>query len=154
MHWVKYHEHAPSLPLNFVALADSLTRLNPALGQGMAKAMVDVTTLDAVLRASATSAIGPTFFKKLAARTSSIWMSTKTSDYAHDSCEPVSGETREFGARQRRFNGCIGKRVLAGDQDILLRMMGVRSWVLPPTDMLAPSVLLKLAADWMRGRCA
>jgi 2-polyprenyl-6-methoxyphenol hydroxylase-like FAD-dependent oxidoreductase len=152
MHWVKYHEHTMSLPSNFVASGDALQRLNPIAGQGMAKAMVEATTLDAVLRASVTPTIGPAFFKKVAARTGSVWTSTKIGDYAYEVCEPALGETREFGARQRKFNRRIGKRALAGDQDIQLLIMGIRSWVLPPTDMLAPSVLMKLALDWICGQ--
>jgi hypothetical protein len=152
MHQVKYHDHPSSLPVNFVALGDASKKLNPVFGQGMAKTMVEATTLDAVLRASTDSAIGPTYFTKAAHRTGSVWTSTKIGDYANDTCEPVPGETRALGARQRKFNSAIGKRALAGDKDIQRRMMGLRSWVYPHTDMVAPSVLLRLAADYVRGR--
>jgi hypothetical protein len=152
MHWVKYGEHTSSLPVNFVALGDSHMKINPIGGQGMAKSMVEVTTLDSVLRASGSSAIGPAFFKKVAARTGSVWTSTKVGDYGYDVCEPALGETRGLGARRRKLNGLIGKRALGGDKDIQRRMMGIRSWVLPHTDMVAPSVLLKLALDLVRAR--
>jgi 2-polyprenyl-6-methoxyphenol hydroxylase-like FAD-dependent oxidoreductase len=152
MYWIKYNKHTSSLPANFVAISDARMKVNPVWGQGMAKATVDVTTLDAVLRASTDSAVGPAFFKKAAARTTRVWKGNKIADYGSDACEPALGETRELGARQRRFNAAVGKRALAGDKDIQRRLTGLRAWVYPHTDMLAPSVLAKLAWDWVRGR--
>jgi hypothetical protein len=137
-----------------VALGDAYMRLNPTLGQGMAKVMVEVTTLDSVLRGSVAShhglAVGPSFFKKLAARTSDVWTQNKIGDYAHELCEPAIGETRDVGSSRRTFNAYIGKRALQGDVDMQRRMAGVRGWVLPPTDMLAPGVLAKVLVDWMQ----
>jgi hypothetical protein len=157
MHWIKYHEHASVLPVNFVALGDALLKMNPVFGQGMAKTMVEAITLDAVLRSVSASSvrglgIGPIFFKKLVARTSGTWKQVKFGDYAHEGCEPVLGETRDVGANQRAFNSRFGRRALKGDKDIQRRMMGMRAWVLPPTDAFAPSVLAKLAMDWVLGR--
>jgi hypothetical protein len=151
MHWVKYHEHAATLPENYVALGDAWMRLNPVFGQGMAKAVVEATTLDGVLRGAAGPAVGRAFFARAAARTGGVWTQTKIGDYAHASCAPAAGETRALGARRRAFNARVGKRGLRGDLDVQRRMLGVRGWVLPATDMMAPSVLGKLALDWVRG---
>jgi 2-polyprenyl-6-methoxyphenol hydroxylase-like FAD-dependent oxidoreductase len=152
MHWVKYHEHADTLPANYVVLGDAWMRMNPVFGQGMAKALVEATTLDGVLRAAAGPAVGRAFFARAAARTGGAWTQTKIGDYAHDTCVPAAGETREMGARSRAFSARLGKRMLRGDTDLQRRMLGVRAWVLPATDMMAPSVLAKLALDWVRGQ--
>jgi hypothetical protein len=157
MHWVKYHQHASVLPVNFIALGDALMKMNPVFGQGMAKTMVEAITLDAVLRSaspssSSRSAIGPIFFKKVAARTSRTWQQVKFGDYANEACDPVPGESRDMGARQRAFNSRFGRLGVKGDKDIRRRMMGIRAWVLPPTDAFAPSVLAKLALAWALGK--
>jgi hypothetical protein len=164
MHYVKYHEHVAVLPNNFVALGDAHLRLNPVFGQGMAKTAVEVTILDSVLRriarpspsaaASTGLIVSPSFFKSLHARVGGTWKTTKFGDYANDCCEPASGETLAVGAGMRAFNSKVGKRAIVhGDLDVQRRMMGVRAWVLPPTDIIAsPSVLGKLALDYVLGR--
>jgi 2-polyprenyl-6-methoxyphenol hydroxylase-like FAD-dependent oxidoreductase len=45
------YDRVRALPSNFAVLGDALMRLNPAFGQGCAKAGQDATTLDALLRA-------------------------------------------------------------------------------------------------------
>jgi hypothetical protein len=154
MHWVRYDRHTSMIPINFIALGDARMRMNPITGQGMGRVMVEAATLDSVLRASTVSpsgpAIGPAFFKKAAARTANTWLQLKLADYANASCEPVPGETREISARFRKYQSYVGKRSLAGDKDIIVRGAGVRGWVSPPTDLFAPSVLLKVAMDWIR----
>jgi 2-polyprenyl-6-methoxyphenol hydroxylase-like FAD-dependent oxidoreductase len=152
MHWIKYHEHARTLPTNFVALGDAWMRLNPVWGQGCTLALMGATTLDGVLRAASGLAVGPAFFATLHTRLGGTWADMKARDYAYDACEPVRGEDRSVGAGRRAFAEMLGKRALAGDKDVQRRMLGVSAWVLPPTDMLAPSVLGKLALDWVLGR--
>ncbi|KAG8913742.1 hypothetical protein FRC01_004408, partial [Tulasnella sp. 417] len=64
--WVRWHL-AKDLPPNFVAIGDATMKLNPIYGQGIAKACIDITTLDAVLRripsVSPLPSISKPFFK-------------------------------------------------------------------------------------------
>jgi 2-polyprenyl-6-methoxyphenol hydroxylase-like FAD-dependent oxidoreductase len=157
MHWVKYHEHTSVLPSNFIAAGDSWLRLDPLLGQGMSKAMAEAITLDAVLRRvrpslSTVPAIAPAYFKKISARMAGVWMGGKLGDYEFEACEPVAGESRDIEPVMRAVRMAAVKRMLRGDQDLQRRMSGVNAWVLPPTDLLAPSVLVRLAMDWALGR--
>jgi hypothetical protein len=157
MHWVKYHQHISMVPSNFVAVGDSWMRLNPVWGQGAAMAMIQATSLDATLRAVPSTsqsklAIAPAYFKKIDARLGGVWNDVKSRDYEYEACDTVPGESRQTGARSRAFGMAIGKRAVAGDVDLQRRLMGVTQWVLPPTDMVAPSVLARVALGWVLGR--
>jgi flavin-dependent dehydrogenase len=157
MHMIKYHQHISMVPSNFVAVGDSWMRLNPVWGQGATMAMIQATSLDATLRAvSATSqsklAIAPAYFKKIDTLLGGVWDDTKAHDYVYEACDTVPGDSRQIGAWSMVYERAIEKRATRGDVDLQRRMIGVTSWVLPPTDMITPGVLAKVALDWVLGR--
>jgi hypothetical protein len=73
-----------ALPANFVALGDASMRLDPVFAQGCGKAVIDVATLDGLLRrvdgfkaGAVPDSFASEFFKKHAARTRRMFDQTR-----------------------------------------------------------------------------
>ncbi|KAG9047420.1 hypothetical protein FS837_002276 [Tulasnella sp. UAMH 9824] len=79
LNWIRWHL-AKNLPPNFVAIGDAIMKLNPVYGQGITKACIDVTTLDAVLRRIPSTLplpdVSRPFFNREAPRVQGIWRVT------------------------------------------------------------------------------
>ena len=77
---VKY-EQVVNLPSNFVAVGDSIMRVNPVFAQGCNKALLGVVALDSLLRESKDGNFAGDFseryFKAHAAKTMPVWNSVK-----------------------------------------------------------------------------
>ncbi|KAG8918452.1 hypothetical protein FRC02_002362 [Tulasnella sp. 418] len=150
--YIQYHKAADdALPQNFVAMGDSMMQLNPIFGQGVTKATVDALTLDSTLRKtdkSNTSTLPSRFFKRLAGRHEFGWNSTKDSDYGLSFTKPVDGEDLSVGWFSRWYGGYVMKLALrdVGIADATARMRG---FVAPHTDIMAPSIFLKVIWMWL-----
>ncbi|KAH8117861.1 hypothetical protein DFH11DRAFT_1503246 [Phellopilus nigrolimitatus] len=147
--WVHF-ERAPFIPSNFIAIGDSVMRVNPTFGQGCSKATIGAVALDAMLRtaryARATkisSDFGRSFFTMHVDKIQHIWDGTKPTDYQWDTTTPVKGEKNS----DEWLAGAIGSLAmqLAGtDKTVDSVMYKVRMFMAPPTAMLAPSILGKI----------
>ncbi|KAG8913450.1 hypothetical protein FRC01_004544 [Tulasnella sp. 417] len=104
LNWIKWHL-AKDLPPNFVAIGDAIMKLNPIYGQGIAKASIDITTLDAILRRippiSPLPNISKQFFKHEASRVRGLWDGTKANDYGWPTTIPSEGEDLSHNAFMR-----------------------------------------------------
>ncbi|KAF9047117.1 hypothetical protein BDZ89DRAFT_26674 [Hymenopellis radicata] len=99
--WTHY-ERAPDLPSNWIALGDSVSRVNPLYGQGCTKALLDVLAMNTILHENSSLPALPDnfskrFFQAQAARMDPLWQSTKTLDYAQGTTVPVNGESLRSG---------------------------------------------------------
>ncbi|KAG8981458.1 hypothetical protein FRB93_008679 [Tulasnella sp. JGI-2019a] len=155
MHNIPYHEAPEALPSNWVAIGDAVTKLNPIYGQGTTKAAIEVVTLDSILRAIPAAQGIPAdlperYYTKRAPRVLGLWEATKASDYSYATTQPGKGETNETGAHIRKLGL---KMVEAGCQDLALArsFYNVQVCLAPPTDLLAPSIVAKVARKWILG---
>ncbi|KAG8853499.1 hypothetical protein FRB96_008101 [Tulasnella sp. 330] len=111
MSFVKYHKaEKESLPSNWVAIGDSMLKLNPTYGQGIVKSVMDSVALDSLLRKVPSRCGGgipadfsTRFFNKAVARTEGMWEATKAQDYGFPTTVPAKGETLAMGAFMRAF---------------------------------------------------
>ncbi|EJD02492.1 uncharacterized protein FOMMEDRAFT_157715 [Fomitiporia mediterranea MF3/22] len=154
-YWIRY-ERAPYIPSNFVAIGDAVMHVNPAFGQGCQKAAIGAISLDNMLRRpsllnsiSIPRGFGRCFFEFHSPRIAGAWDGTKPTDYQWDTTTPVKGEKLS----DEKFNGKVGALMmkLAGmDQSVSDAIWHVRVFLAPPTDLMHPTILAKLA--WLHIR--
>ncbi|KAG8923356.1 hypothetical protein FRC02_011180 [Tulasnella sp. 418] len=150
--YVQYHQLAEgALPQNFVAMGDSVMQLNPIFGQGITKAAVDALTLDSTLREtdeSNASSLPSRFFNRLAGRHEFGWNSNKDSDYGLSFTTPIDGEDLSVGWFSRWYGGYVMKLALK-DRKVADSAARVRSFAAPHTDLMAPSILMRVLWMWL-----
>ncbi|KAF5344483.1 hypothetical protein D9758_014135 [Tetrapyrgos nigripes] len=99
--WTRY-ELASHLPANYIALGDSVTRVNPVFGQGGSKAMMGAVALNNVLQDVHTKSLphdfSRRFFRSQADKISPLWYANKLADYGYDTTVPQHGESLSQGA--------------------------------------------------------
>ncbi|KZT32113.1 hypothetical protein SISSUDRAFT_584852 [Sistotremastrum suecicum HHB10207 ss-3] len=153
---VKYHEILDKLPTNFIALGDSLLRLNPVRGQGCTKAMVGAAILSSLLHkcrpeldANTGSQVLPhdftkNFFKQQHKRTESLWIETKADDYGWDTTVPVEGETLKEGAFLRWYGRNFVNLTTKSEYAALI-LFRSSMFIAPGSDAISPYVALLVA---------
>ncbi|KAK0494800.1 hypothetical protein EDD18DRAFT_284498 [Armillaria luteobubalina] len=94
------YEKAVNLPSNWIALGDSVMRVNPIYGQGCTKAFFGALCLNTLLRNLTVIPRGfsKEYFNMHAAKIVPLWHGTKTGDYAYPTTIPVAGETLAKGS--------------------------------------------------------
>ncbi|KIY67786.1 hypothetical protein CYLTODRAFT_422234 [Cylindrobasidium torrendii FP15055 ss-10] len=104
------YEQFPSLPHNFIAVGDSVSRVNSIFGQGCSKALVGAAALNTLLHKTTVPLHGHlpvnfsyTFFERQARKTRAIWNSTKAADYSQPTTTPMTGEPLDLGLRWRKY---------------------------------------------------
>ncbi|KZT32362.1 hypothetical protein SISSUDRAFT_1066990 [Sistotremastrum suecicum HHB10207 ss-3] len=153
---VKYHEVLDRLPTNFIALGDSLLRLNPVRGQGCTKAMVGAAILSDLLHkcqpefdANTGSQVLPhdfakNFFKEQHKRTESLWIETKADDYGWDTTVPVEGESLKEGAFLRWYGRNFVNLTTKSEYAALI-LFRSSMFIAPGSDAISPYVALLVA---------
>ncbi|THU97258.1 hypothetical protein K435DRAFT_857772 [Dendrothele bispora CBS 962.96] len=106
-YWTHF-ELASDLPANWIALGDSVSRVNPVFGQGGTKAMMGAVSLNTVLQELHTSKKIPEdfsqrFFNIQAGKLKPLWAGNKMADYSYKTTTPEQGETLETGAYLRWY---------------------------------------------------
>ncbi|KAG8928424.1 hypothetical protein FRC02_006917 [Tulasnella sp. 418] len=153
--YIMYHQVAPGcLPSNFIAIGDSAMQLDPVFGQGVGKCAVGAACLDTILRSTETTNNGDVsrrFFKLQANRMNVPWTSTKEIDYGLQTTVPVKGEGRSTGWFSRGYGDYLLKAAHK-DPRLALILWGARGWLLPPTDLFLPSIVMKVAWLWLTGQ--
>ncbi|KAK7469990.1 hypothetical protein VKT23_001425 [Stygiomarasmius scandens] len=111
--WTHY-ELANDLPPNWIALGDSVSRVNPVYGQGGCKAMMGIASLNTLLHDlnnkkvySIPTDFSRNFFCTQAEKIKPIWMGNKMIDYAYKTTVPEKGETLEVGSYIRWYLGQV-----------------------------------------------
>ncbi|KAF9031534.1 hypothetical protein BDZ89DRAFT_621350 [Hymenopellis radicata] len=112
--WTHY-ENATNLPSNWIAIGDSVARINPVFGQGCPKVLLGVSCLNSLLHAadkaseqqkktrSLPSDFSCRFFRMQAAKIAPLWDTPKSIDYGFTTTIPIAGETLELGSFRRWF---------------------------------------------------
>ncbi|KAG8913449.1 26S proteasome regulatory subunit 8, partial [Tulasnella sp. 417] len=145
LNWIRWHQ-AKDLPPNFIAVGDAIMKLNPVYGQGITKACLDATTLDAVLRripsALPLSNVSKSFFDREAPRVQGLWDGTKANDYGFPTTEPAQGEDLS----QNAFMRWWGRECLIlgrEDPSIHATWWDANMMIAPGTDLFSPWVVAK-----------
>ncbi|KAG9047422.1 hypothetical protein FS837_002278 [Tulasnella sp. UAMH 9824] len=146
LNWIRWHQ-AKDLPPNFVAIGDAIMKLNPIYGQGITKACIDVTTLDATLRRTPSNLplpdVSKPFFKREAARVQGLWDGTKANDYGFPNTVPAEGEDLSYNAFMRKWGReCL----ILGREDLAIysTWWHVTMMIAPGTDLFSPRIAIKM----------
>ncbi|KIO16583.1 hypothetical protein M407DRAFT_33763 [Tulasnella calospora MUT 4182] len=146
LNWIRWHQ-AKNLPPNFVAVGDAIMKLNPVYGQGITKACMDATTLDAILRrippSLPLSNVSKPFFNREASRVQGLWDGTKANDYGFPTTTPAEGEDLNHNAFIRWW----GRECLVlgrEDSAIFSAWWDVNMMMAPGTDLFSPRVVIKM----------
>ncbi|KAF9031538.1 hypothetical protein BDZ89DRAFT_1063935 [Hymenopellis radicata] len=109
-YWTHF-ENVPDLPSNWIAIGDSVSRVNPIYGHGCPKILLGVLAMNSLLHEASPKGDTKTsvlpanfsqrFFKKQARRIQTLWNITKTIDYGLPATIPMQGETLAVGSFQR-----------------------------------------------------
>ncbi|KAK0501744.1 hypothetical protein EDD18DRAFT_1317883 [Armillaria luteobubalina] len=102
--YIRY-ERAVNLPSNWVALGDSVMRVNPIYGQGCSKAIFGAICLDQLLRNATEIPKGfsKKYFSIHVENIRPIWEALKVSDYSFPQTIPLPGETLATGSWLRWY---------------------------------------------------
>ncbi|KAK0197957.1 hypothetical protein F5146DRAFT_1017606 [Armillaria mellea] len=149
--YIKY-ENAVNLPANWVALGDSVMRVNPIYGQGCSKAIFGAICLDKLLRDLTVIPKGfsKKYFSIHSEKIKPIWMSLKASDYAFSETVPLPGETLSNGSWLRWYSKKL--TVLSfNDEQAGSALWHIRSLLAPPTDAFQLGLILKVCRSLVTG---
>ncbi|KAH7924669.1 hypothetical protein BV22DRAFT_1090482 [Leucogyrophana mollusca] len=151
---LRFHE-AANLPSNYIAIGDSVMRVNPVFGQGIMKATLGVISMNNILHDVAASskagvhvsALPSTFAKDFFAtqwsKIGPIWQSTRVYDYGWDSTIPIPGETLAYGSWLRWFQRNI-LTLSQTDREACSAFWHTMMALSPPIDMFHPRILAKI----------
>ncbi|EGN96341.1 hypothetical protein SERLA73DRAFT_186050 [Serpula lacrymans var. lacrymans S7.3] len=154
--YYRFHQ-AVNLPSNWVALGDSVMRLNPVFGQGITKAIFGIIALNRVLRTIPTvhpsdskqsshilpSNFSKQFFDGQERSIGSIWSGTKTVDYGYKTTVPIDGETLSQGSWLRWYIGKL-QIISLKDRDVNSVLWHNRMFLAPGIDIMHPKLVLKV----------
>ncbi|EGN96342.1 hypothetical protein SERLA73DRAFT_186054 [Serpula lacrymans var. lacrymans S7.3] len=156
--YIRFHK-ATNLPSNWVAIGDSVMRLNPVFGQGCSKAMLDVVSLNNVLHSMATSEskagsrlpkdFSKRFFAAQEQKIKPLWLATKTFDYGYDTTIPIPGETLSSGAFIRWYMRQL-QTLAFTDMDLASTMWHISMMMAPGIDNLHPLTVVKVLWNSIR----
>ncbi|KAK0202365.1 hypothetical protein DFS33DRAFT_1434784 [Desarmillaria ectypa] len=146
------YERAVNLPSNWVALGDSVMRVNPVYGQGCSKAFYGSLCLNDLLcnLTSIPKDFSKTYFNNHAEKIKPIWTSLKAGDYAYKTTIPVPGETLSQGSWVRWYSKKL--TILSfTDEQAGSAMWHVRMLLAPPIDALQFGLILKVFWSLIKG---
>ncbi|KAF8232122.1 hypothetical protein L208DRAFT_1436786 [Tricholoma matsutake] len=151
--YIRYHQ-APDLPKNWIAIGDSVMKMNPIHGQGTSKAILGAVALNTVLRSQLSPGCLPANFSKLffdaqAAKIDPMWEGTKTLDYGYECTIPVPGETLTAGRGFRWYSHRLNM-VSFYDQQAGLAVWKGMQLLSPAIDLFNPKLVLKVLWDVLR----
>ncbi|EGN96339.1 hypothetical protein SERLA73DRAFT_170728 [Serpula lacrymans var. lacrymans S7.3] len=146
---------AVNLPLNWIALGDSIMRINPVLGQGITKSIYGIITLNNVLRTLSPSSVqekytaslpndfSKNFFELQEPKIEGLWSTTRLFDYAFKTTVPVPGESLELGSWPRWYMRKV-QYIAFTDKYVSSILWHGRMFLSPGIDVLHPKVIMKV----------
>ncbi|GAA3742987.1 FAD-binding monooxygenase [Streptomyces tremellae] len=138
----RHYERLPAHPAGFLALGDALCGFNPVYGQGMTVAALEADLLGRLLRRAPgpdpdTPELPRRFFAEAAALVDRPWSLAAGSDLAFRSASSRPALLDRYLARLRA--------VCAADPAVATRFLRVAHLLDPPSALLAPAVVLRVA---------
>ncbi|KAF5347376.1 hypothetical protein D9758_011287 [Tetrapyrgos nigripes] len=140
-------DKVPNLPSNWIALGDSVMRLNPVFGQGCTKALMGAVCLNTMLQKYGATALlsdfAQNFFKLQASKIGPIWEGVKLGDYTYQTTIPIKGETLSKGWLLRWYIRRL--HILAfTDKQAGSALWHVKMFLAPPIDNLQFGLIVKV----------
>jgi len=149
LNWIHF-ERADFVPSNFVAIGDSVMRVNPSFGQGCTKAVVGAITLDSLLRSRGMknrqdipNSFSSNFFKLHYNKIADAWEGTKPLDYMFDTTTP-GGTEKLSDQRAKGKLALLLIELCTKDPEIDSVATHVRQFLSPATDAFAPWILWRI----------
>ncbi|KAK0489411.1 hypothetical protein IW261DRAFT_413502 [Armillaria novae-zelandiae] len=147
-------ENAVNLPSNWVAIGDSVMRVNPVFGQGCTKALLGAVCLNTMLVGVKTPVALPRkfsqiFFRTHGAKIAPLWTGVKAGDYGYETTIPVPGEHLSKGWFLRWYIRKL--HILAfTDKQAGSSLWHVKMFLAPPIDNMQLGLVLKIAWNFIR----
>ncbi|KZT31770.1 hypothetical protein SISSUDRAFT_1056272 [Sistotremastrum suecicum HHB10207 ss-3] len=154
-YFTKYHDVLDKVPTNFIAIGDSVMRLNPARSQGCTKAMIGAATLSGVLNQTMPffdtessdvylpKDFGKKFWKRHSDRIAPLWTESKAGDYGWESTIPVEGETLKDGALLRWY-GRNFLSVAFKNEHVATVLYNSSMFIAPGSDAISPGIVIRV----------
>ncbi|KAF5371191.1 hypothetical protein D9758_004304 [Tetrapyrgos nigripes] len=146
--WVHF-ESSNDLPANWIALGDSVCRVNPVYGQGGLKAMMATAALNTILHdlnKNKISTLPPSFssrfFHSQADKLTMLWTGNKMVDYAYKTTVPQKGETLEVGSYIRWYLSKL--EALCEDKQVGSAMWHAMNGLGASIDVVNPTIVRKV----------
>ncbi|KAK0501773.1 hypothetical protein EDD18DRAFT_1347844 [Armillaria luteobubalina] len=152
--WIRY-ERGVNLPSNWIAVGDSVMRVNPIFGHGCSKAIYGAICLNNLLQTVPNSIpmdFSKKYFRMHADKIEPLWNMTKVVDYEFETTVPVPGETLSEGAWLRWYIKKLTDLSFTDDQ-AGSALWHLRVLLAPPTDLLQPDLVLKVAWNLIARSC-
>ncbi|KAF9073012.1 hypothetical protein BDP27DRAFT_1319252 [Rhodocollybia butyracea] len=150
-----------NIPSNFVALGDSVMRVNPIYAQGCTKLVMGVLCLQDMLDSARnhptenpdfplSENFSKFFFAEQNRRIEPIWKFAKTNDYGYVSTVPISGEKLSNGAYTRWY---WKKLSLIGlkDREVASVLWQIKMFLAPPASYYRPHMMWKAGVAAITG---
>ncbi|KAG7444024.1 uncharacterized protein BT62DRAFT_952962 [Guyanagaster necrorhizus] len=149
--YIRY-ERAANLPTNWVAMGDSVMRINPIYGQGCSKAFFGAICLHKLLMDSTVipKDLSKKYFRIHAEKISPLWASLKVGDYSFPTTVPLPGETLSKGSWLRWYMKKLTILSFTDDQAGSV-LWHIRSLLAPTTDALQPALIFKVCLSLIKG---
>ncbi|KIJ68613.1 hypothetical protein HYDPIDRAFT_81894 [Hydnomerulius pinastri MD-312] len=156
---VRFHEMS-NLPSNFIAIGDSVMRLNPVFGHGIPCAVQGCITLNKLLSELTKSqgagglplpsSFSREFFKTQWGKIQAFWEDAKVFDYGYETTKPCPGESLSLGMWKRVYLRHFMK-LTTEDRDVAEVQWRVSMLLAPSIDAVHPRIALKVLWHIIRG---
>ncbi|KAK0501762.1 hypothetical protein EDD18DRAFT_1347834 [Armillaria luteobubalina] len=148
--YIRY-ERAVNLPTNWIAMGDSVMRVNPVYGQGCSKAFFGAICLHKLLMTSTVVPrdLSKKYFSIHAQKIRPLWESLKVGDYSFPTTTPIPGETLSKGSWLRWY---MKKLIILSftDDQAGSALWHFRSLLAPSIDALQPGLILKVCLSLLK----
>ncbi|KAK0489400.1 hypothetical protein IW261DRAFT_412742 [Armillaria novae-zelandiae] len=145
--YIRY-DKAVNLPENWIAIGDSIMRVNPLFGQGVTKALLGSICLNTLLQKYKAVGTLPkdfstTFFELQSNKISPIWDADKNWDYGYHTTVPIPGETLSDGWLSRWYTRQL---IILSFDDLQAgsALWHINMMLAPALDALEPKIILKV----------
>ncbi|PBK99980.1 hypothetical protein ARMGADRAFT_525668 [Armillaria gallica] len=148
-------DKAVSLPPNWIAIGDSVMKVNPLFGQGIVKALMGAICLNTLLqKRDATAGIpkdfSAEFFEMQGNKISPFWDADKVWDYGYHTTVPIAGEKLADSWFARWYTRQLIK-LSFDDVQVGSILWHVNMQLAPPIDAMHPGIVLKVLWATFKG---
>ncbi|KAG7444011.1 uncharacterized protein BT62DRAFT_934602 [Guyanagaster necrorhizus] len=141
-------DKAVNLPPNWIAIGDSVMKVNPLFGQGVVKALMGAICLNTLLqKRDATAGIprdfSAEFFEMQGNKISPFWDADKVWDYGYHTTVPIAGEKLSDSWFPRWYTR---KLIMLSFDDVQAGsiLWHINMHLAPPIDAMHPRIVLKI----------
>ncbi|KAK0466719.1 uncharacterized protein EV420DRAFT_1260875 [Desarmillaria tabescens] len=140
--YIRY-DKAVNLPTNWIAIGDSVMKVNPLFGQGVAKALLGAICLNTLLQKCAATGAIPKDFSTKFFEMQKNKISHLCPDYGYHTTVPIPGETLSDGWLLRWYTRQL---IILSFDDLRAgsALWHINMMLAPPIDAMEPGLVLKV----------